>query len=667
MSATTITKPSTSNPEEDEKKNSSSVVSEAPLPSAVPSAAPIPQERPNNARVINFVRNPPPLARKESLASPDLVYGGPFAHADLGRACIISCCIKKGMKPLKSIWNDVPGQSNRVYRCPDIDEKETGHKVPPGQDYRNITFFYEQNHWRYSNKFYKRMTKRPLIGHIVNQHLLCDKGLFVKLIKNYYYKHPKKMKIYKTFFPESYVITYNFEKHEFNIDKNKEFLNAYIVNNNNNNNTNKNNKNNNKSDDNYWIFKVSTGSLGSGVFIWTNEDNDLSKLQEFLFSKVNPISWLDKVHAHDFQISLCASRYINNPLLYKHLFKHDLRVYLLICKCDPCLAYFHKGKCRLSTIEYDSNKVCNGLGHITNAGMQKSHENFDGTTYTVNGNQVVLLWDEFLQFMFDSAKYYQSKWLKNGWFEEYGEKIINNSSSGDSVDLETIISKKEFCELVHRKIKRVLGWCLDSVCESFDNQQRILSRVGQFAFLGCDIMIDDNGLMWILEFNKSAAMKMVGKNGVKEFSRKMLHDMVDITCEIRDIEMKSNGKIQVTKHSQLEHVIKRNQSGWEPIVFDYYKHPNPNRKTFIELIKRNHPCYSFNTINKKNEKNNKNEKNEKNENKNMHKNENMNQNDNSTINLTKGKGNTERKTNDDVEEDGTLFLNDDKLIEMILN
>merc|ERR1719197_1307673 len=61
---------------------------------------------------------------------------------------------------------------------------------------------------------------------------------------------------------------------------------------------------------------------------------------------------------------------------------------------------------------------------------------------------------------------------------------------------------------------------------------------GQFCLIGADVILDETGHFWLLEFNGVPSISFVGWESIRELTRGMLAEMVDIELEIRDKTIK---------------------------------------------------------------------------------------------------------------------------------
>ena len=244
----------------------------APIPAPLPGvlAAPLPGSLRDDIKVDDTSNGDvilPPIPPK--IIDKDEVYIGiPTSYLGcMGRVWIRKCCIQK--------YNFARANQN----------------LPNP----NIGYWFDNSQWRMKqNDFDAIKHKSPVIGHIYNQYLLCDKGEMVHTIYEHY-----KSKTWD-FVPLTYVIYYDYKKHEF-ILNDKDLI--------------KNIRNTNIKKrmcsynilyvhdliityilihdiflDEAWICKSSYGSLGTSVHIY--KGNDINDLHDYICAKFDPYHWL---------------------------------------------------------------------------------------------------------------------------------------------------------------------------------------------------------------------------------------------------------------------------------------------------------------------------------------------------------------------------------------
>merc|ERR1711971_976721 len=129
-------------------------------------------------------------------------------------------------------------------------------------------------------------------------------------------------------------------------------------------------------------------------------------------------------------------------------------------------------------------------------------------------------WDGFIDFMFQ---------IKHSLSESVNGSEWRNAST-----------KSDVAVLVQRKCIALLEALYDASKAEWDAESRALHRPCQFMFHGADIMIDADAHFWLLEVNRCASISLVGTQRIKQMTKAMLSEMVDIELEIRNLKM--NGR-----------------------------------------------------------------------------------------------------------------------------
>ena len=414
---------------------------------------------------------------------------------------------------------------------------------------KNVVFYWiQREHMRkeheiFGNEIYDNY---GCVGYIPSQDMLAEKAKFCDVIYGYYNKYAWDVT------PLTYHIKYNENNKSWNLNYLKNIMSQY-------------NKNS------LWVVKSSIGSLGEEVHVF--KGNNIDKLNTFLLDKFDVSQWknngMDWFGDNCYFYSAILQEYIDKPLLYKGKFKFDLRVYTLVATTNPCLLFFHKGKMRICGVEYkDISKYSNNnndymYGHLTNCKIQRSHKDYNSLNSTINGETMLNDWDNTIKFFHDlcvNQKYFNINWYP----KEYRNKDINSLTLND---IENI---------VHTKCKEVIKLTYDCVAGYFDDDYIKYKRYGQFCFHGVDIIVDENGIFSMLEVNRCPSISLIGHKSIKEMTKKMLKEMIDIELEIRDKRM--NGEL-IDQNIQLKSV-----KYWEPIKMDYRKHIKHRWNKSIQIL-----------------------------------------------------------------------------------
>lgn len=224
-----------------------------------------------------------------------------------------------------------------------------------------------------------------------------------------------------------------------------------------------------------WIIKPDCGAKGHGIFL----TRDLSEVQAAL-----------QRHGSSPYV---AQRYLRNPLLIDAK-KFDLRIYVLVTRCDPALRVylFRDGLCRLCTEDYCSpdtgNMACltDRCAHLTNYSVNKLSDKF---VRADSGRDEAGEQDDVPVNGADCEGSMGSKrsiaWLLSWLREKKGVAAVNRlwCEIGD-VCAKTVLSIEP---ALRREYRATFGSCEGG------------SRC--FEILGVDIMIDDSLSPHLIEVN----------------------------------------------------------------------------------------------------------------------------------------------------------------------
>ena len=191
-----------------------------------------------------------------------------------------------------------------------------------------------------------------------------------------------------------------------------------------------------------WISKPGGGARGDGIRV-------IDKMPEFKTSKT------------------VVQKYIANPMLI-HGLKFDLRFYVSVLSLDPLRIYVHEnGLVRLATEKYEDNidDIGNRSAHLTNFSINKKNPAFVATEDMENDGT-------------------GNKWTHRP-FWPFLESIGMNPDA------------------VRREIEDAFVTVIISARERFMEQAN--HRVS-FELFGFDVMLDDEGKVYILEVNVTPAM-----------------------------------------------------------------------------------------------------------------------------------------------------------------
>lgn len=470
----------------------------APLPSASISAAPLPGNSGSTATVIPV---PPKLSdRLLNLGNTDRYFVNVKTKSH-GKQWIASCLEKKGLIEVDSTF--LPNDKCIFYWC----QRE---------------YAFKDDH------LFSGKEKFPCIAFTPSQGLITEKVRLAAYLYKYYGCDAWKIT------PMTWDIQWNKQEQEWIVsDEIKNIIESKPAN-------------------HVWITKSSFGSLGTSVFLYRG--NSLKSFKEFIGNKYRAQSWGKKfvqqgyMNAEHLNLrQLILQQYIDKPLLFNGSYKFDLRVYSLLASTNPCILFYHIGKMRICGVKYsDFSKVDEDdakqmmdseellYGHLSNCKIQRSHNDYDHNSSSIDGQTMLNDWDSFLRFIYEIAV--EKRQFNDSWFEKYQYKIDE-------------MTMNDMKDLINIKCMRLLSQCQDAFCQQFDQDSIKYNRPCQFIFNGDDIIIDENGKFLLLEKNRCPSISLVGHESIKQMTKEMLKEMIDILLEIRQLKM--NGHI-VDQNTRLK-------------------------------------------------------------------------------------------------------------------
>ena len=191
--------------------------------------------------------------------------------------------------------------------------------------------------------------------------------------------------------------------------------------------------------------------------------------------------------------------------------------------------------------EDDMKEIMEGdellYGHLSNSHVQRTHVDYNPTSSSIEGQTMLNDWDAFIKFMHRVSV--KERQFEMDWFEHY-------QFAYDDIGQITL---EDMRDLVDVKCSRLLAQ-LYSASKGLNDADSIeYDRPCQFTFHGADIIIDERGKFYLLEVNRCPSLSLIGHESVKQMTRNMLKEAIDICLEIRQLKIK--GK-RVHQHTRLE-------------------------------------------------------------------------------------------------------------------
>jgi hypothetical protein len=225
------------------------------------------------------------------------------------------------------------------------------------------------------------------------------------------------------------------------------------------------------SKDNLWMIKPPGNARGNGIRLFLNY-SDLEKEEN----------------------DVTLSKYISNPhLIYGK--KYDLRIYILITGHSPLKIYIYNyGVVRRASNKYnlDFDNLNNSYIHLTNVAINEHNSKIN---IKEDNKEDSGIWD----------------------FDQYKEYLKKEGKDFDYI----------FKQIKDIAIKSLISVNKNQINAKEDKKQYKLNSQNVFELTGIDILIDENMKAWLLEFNLSPSLKIVG-NYENKLKHKLIIDIFNI-------------------------------------------------------------------------------------------------------------------------------------------
>ncbi|XP_078281165.1 protein polyglycylase TTLL10-like [Rhinoraja longicauda] len=266
-----------------------------------------------------------------------------------------------------------------------------------------------------------------------------------------------------------------------------------------------------------WISKPAESSQGKGIFLLKTKDDVRAFLEKLESVEENPYF---RMSLYNSPINRIVQRYVDKPLLLEGR-KFDVRSYFLIACTSPYMTFFRHGYAKLTCNAYkpDSDDLTD---HLTNQFIQKKNAKYSDMKEDT-------IWSMEHLNDYINEKYMEAKRLPKDW-------------------VFTVFTKR---------MQQIITQCFIA------SKARLASKLGYFDLLGCDIMIDQNFKVWLLELNSNPSL-LRNCEILKTVIPKVMNEALDLVLEI--FRKSTSGMCIMPLETQKEFVLLYNGSPKEPFL-----------------------------------------------------------------------------------------------------
>uniref|UniRef100_UPI00398E680B protein polyglycylase TTLL10-like isoform X2 n=1 Tax=Pristiophorus japonicus TaxID=55135 RepID=UPI00398E680B len=265
----------------------------------------------------------------------------------------------------------------------------------------------------------------------------------------------------------------------------------------------------------FWISKPADSSQGKGIFLLRTLDDVTAFFEKLESVEENPYF---RMCFYNSPINRIVQRYVVQPLLLEGR-KFDVRSYFLIACTAPYVTFFRHGYAKLTCNEYNPNSD-DLTDHLTNQFIQKKNPRY-------NDMKEDTVWSMERLNDYINEKHMRADRLPKDW-------------------VFTVFTKR---------MQQIMTQCFIAT------KARLGRKVGYFDLLGCDIMIDQNFKVWLLEMNSNPSLQ---RNCaiLKSVIPKVMNEALELVCEI--FKKCCRGMYIMPLQAQKEFVLLYNGSPREP-------------------------------------------------------------------------------------------------------
>ncbi|CAD7923617.1 unnamed protein product [Amoebophrya sp. A120] len=237
----------------------------------------------------------------------------------------------------------------------------------------------------------------------------------------------------------------------------------------------------NKKSSSHWIYKTQTNNRGKGIEVFSNFDNLVTFLKDqFSSAKMS--------HNLKIKPTGIVQQYLQTPLLTTSQRKFDVRVFLLVARVEPFLAYY------ACPFEEDAGKKNpGGAAPVVPVAYLKSCAcPFDLTDLETSARHIT---NQRVQREYLGAEQYSVE--MNDLVQVFDTKFLNTTIP--------FCTSKERQHQVQEQYQKGLQIAMEGLAEIIQGQVNP-NHLGSFQLFGCDFLFGEDGKVFLLEANRNPAL-----------------------------------------------------------------------------------------------------------------------------------------------------------------
>jgi len=151
---------------------------------------------------------------------------------------------------------------------------------------------------------------------------------------------------------------------------------------------------------------------------------------------------------------------------------------------NELVAWYHDGYIRVSGKAYEGAPLSDRIAHITNFHVQRDAPTYDAKSDTIDGIPVRASFGDFIIYLATD--------------NSPSVRRLRAAINARDGDVQAIGAH------IRTSIKDTLRVAVESIAARF---RQLPNQIGQLALLGADILLDEDGHAWLLEFTKGPAFR----------------------------------------------------------------------------------------------------------------------------------------------------------------